>query len=43
MPGHRQDFGPRQIYAKVVPPSIVPTEFNGVRIGLNFTRPGRAP
>jgi NitT/TauT family transport system permease protein len=28
---------PRQIYTKVVLPSIVPTVFNGVRIGLNFT------
>lgn len=28
---------PRQVYTKVVLPSIVPTVFNGVRIGLNFT------
>ena len=28
---------PRQIYTKVILPSIVPTVFSGVRIGLNFT------
>lgn len=28
---------PRQIYTKVLLPSIVPTVFSGVRIGLNFT------
>lgn len=28
---------PRQLYAKVLLPSIIPTIFTGVRIGLNFT------
>lgn len=28
---------PRQVYTKVILPSIVPTVFNGIRIGLNFT------
>lgn len=28
---------PRQIYTKVILPSIVPTVFSGIRIGLNFT------
>lgn len=27
----------RQVYTKVILPSIVPTVFNGIRIGLNFT------
>ena len=34
---HSLGASPRQVYTKVILPSIVPTVFNGVRIGLNFT------